>query len=86
MELEKINAPKEVRQKVTKLMSPEQSLCSKSASVSLLNKEQNLGSTSDSVSDMSQVNTDNAKYECISDQEIYTLLDGMSVNQLVDHF
>ena len=52
----------------------------------LLNKEQTLGSTSDSVSDMSQVNTDNAKYECISDHEICTLLDGKSVYELVDHF
>ena len=49
----------------------------------LLDTEQPLSSTSDSVSDMSQVNTDNAKSECISDPEICALLDSQSVKQKI---
>ena len=35
---------------------------------------------------MSQVNTNNAKSECISDPEICALLDSQSVEQIVDYF
>ena len=52
----------------------------------LLDTEQPLSSTSDSVSDMSQVNTDNAKSECISDPEICALLDSQSVKQIAEYF
>ena len=93
-ELERINAPDDLKRKVAKLLGTEQTRCSSSAQVSnmsgvntkSLSTERPQSSCSDRISDMSKVNKNKENTELLTDTEICALTDKQSIQQVIDHF